>query len=199
MAERSIDERIRDKAYELWTAEGQPHGRDEAHWEQAREIVATQDSQRATLLPRTAGAGEPEEPAIAFENQGEFPTLTDQGEAEPGPSRRATRRTTRSATNPGESVATSLPEEPAGAPEPTGATGTAKPPKSGKAKSAAPSDGAFKSAASKSAASKGGASTSAAPKIGSSSASAGVVSGSEGRPDRPKRGRPPKISTSNIH
>lgn len=46
----------------------------------------SRDSQLSTLLPADDGADPPVEPAIAFENQGEFPSLTDQGEALPGPS-----------------------------------------------------------------------------------------------------------------
>lgn len=76
------EERIRAKAYELWQAEGEPHGRAEAHWTMAREMVATEDSLRSTLLP-IGGAGDESEPAIALTNQGEFPGLADQGEETP--------------------------------------------------------------------------------------------------------------------
>ncbi len=75
------DERIRAKAYALWQSEGEPHGRAEAHWTMAREMVATEDSLRSTLLP--IGGGEEPEPAIALANQGEFPGLADQGEETP--------------------------------------------------------------------------------------------------------------------
>jgi hypothetical protein len=74
-------DRIAKKAHELWEAEGRPHGRDQDHWDQAREMVAVEDSQRATLRPRNAGAEEPvEEPAEALRNLADFPNLTDQGE-----------------------------------------------------------------------------------------------------------------------
>lgn len=75
------EDRIRQKAHQLWEAEGHPHGRDRDHWAQAREIIAVQDSQADTLLPRDAGAEEPIEDADeALRNVGEFPGLTDQGE-----------------------------------------------------------------------------------------------------------------------
>lgn len=75
------EDRIRRKAHQLWEAEGRPHGRDEDHWSQAREIIAIQDSQGDTLLPRDSGAEEPIEDADeALRNVGEFPNLTDQGE-----------------------------------------------------------------------------------------------------------------------
>ena len=81
MQRESDDERIRRKAHELWEADGRPHGRDQDHWLQAREIIAIQDSQGDTLLPRVAGAEEPIEDADeALRNLADFPNLTDQGE-----------------------------------------------------------------------------------------------------------------------
>lgn len=80
MAREPDEERIRRKAHELWVAEGHPHGRDQEHWDQAKEIIAIEDSQATTLLPRDAGAREPVEPRQAVENYGDVPNLTDQGE-----------------------------------------------------------------------------------------------------------------------
>jgi hypothetical protein len=45
------EDRIRRKAYELWMEEGQPEGRQSAHWEEASELVAF-DEARNTLNPR---------------------------------------------------------------------------------------------------------------------------------------------------
>jgi hypothetical protein len=61
----------------------------------ARELIAIEDGQRATLKPLDANlgpAGEPVEPLAALENAGEFPTLTDQGEGRV-PSRKRTAKT----------------------------------------------------------------------------------------------------------
>lgn len=80
MAHDPDEDRIRRKAHELWEAEGHPHGRDQDHWDQAREIIAIEDSQASTLLPRNTGAQEPIEPRQAVENYGDVPNLTDQGE-----------------------------------------------------------------------------------------------------------------------
>ena len=81
MAEDSDDDRVRRKAHQLWEAEGRPHGRDADHWTQAREIIAIEDSQSATLLPRDAGSETPIENADeALRNLADFPNLTDQGE-----------------------------------------------------------------------------------------------------------------------
>ena len=74
-------ERIAAKAHELWEAEGRPHGRDQEHWDAAKEIVALRDSMGDTLLPASIGAEEPvEEKTIAIDNEGQAPGLTDTGE-----------------------------------------------------------------------------------------------------------------------
>lgn len=80
--------RIREKAHELWVSEGRPEGRAEAHWAMAREVIAVEDSFASTLLPvrepdPDSPDGEPVEPALAVENEGEFPGLRDEGEESP--------------------------------------------------------------------------------------------------------------------
>ena len=72
-------DRIAVKAHEIWESEGRPHGRDQAHWDQAKEIIALHDSMGDTLLPRESGAFEPEEPTQSVENNGDVPGITDQG------------------------------------------------------------------------------------------------------------------------
>lgn len=80
------EERIRRKAYELWEAEGRPENQGDRHWVMAREIIALEDSEETTRIPvERTRAGEDVEPAIAHENQGEFPTVTDQGGNPAGP------------------------------------------------------------------------------------------------------------------
>lgn len=34
-----MDERIRERAYQIWLSEGQPIGRDSDHWERARQQI----------------------------------------------------------------------------------------------------------------------------------------------------------------
>jgi Protein of unknown function (DUF2934) len=85
-------ERIRQRAYQLWQAEGCPEGRADVHWDQATELVAIEDNQRFATEPVPSPddlgpSGEPIEPIEAVENAGEFPTTTDQGE-QAFPSRR---------------------------------------------------------------------------------------------------------------
>ncbi len=72
-------ERIARKAFEIWESEGHPHGRDQSHWDQAKEIIALHDSMGDTLLPRDTGAFEPEEQTQSTEPYGDVPGLTDQG------------------------------------------------------------------------------------------------------------------------
>ncbi len=87
------EKRVRQKAYSLWEQEGRPEGREDAHWDMARELVAIEDNQMLATKPivgptGVGEAGEPIEPIEAIENSGEFPTLTDQGEEQPYPKRR---------------------------------------------------------------------------------------------------------------
>ena len=81
MTHHSHDERVRVRAYEIWLNEGKPEGREQRHWEMAREIVGYEDAHRSTLQP-VSGSGESAEPALSFQSQGDLPTLTDQGELE---------------------------------------------------------------------------------------------------------------------
>ena len=39
VALRVDDDRIRERAYGIWIAEGRPHGRDLAHWQRARHEI----------------------------------------------------------------------------------------------------------------------------------------------------------------
>ena len=82
-----IEERIRARAHRLWEEEGRPEGRAEAHWEQARLIVALEDAQHMILKPVQAPEAEPIE---LVRNLGEFPTATDQGEEQTYPSSSST-------------------------------------------------------------------------------------------------------------
>ena len=95
MADEDRHERIRERAHLLWIEEGKPQGREKDHWELASKLVAIEESQLSTLKPveqgETGPTGEPVEPLLAVENEGEFPTLTDQGEARTAPMRRNSR------------------------------------------------------------------------------------------------------------
>ncbi|MGE0237899.1 MAG: DUF2934 domain-containing protein [Parvibaculaceae bacterium] len=82
------EDRIRERAHRLWIEEGQPQGKASEHWEKARELLALEaDPEEGREKPdegyNNAGPwGEPVEEASILENQGEFPTVTDQGEQE---------------------------------------------------------------------------------------------------------------------
>jgi len=78
-------DRVCARARVLWTDAGMPDGGPERFEEQARELLAIEENPQAATKPVEA---EPEaEPLIAVENQGEFPTLTDQGEEQSYPAR----------------------------------------------------------------------------------------------------------------
>jgi hypothetical protein len=77
MNEREVEDRIRERAHRIWEQEGCPEGKADSHWELAKFAIAQQDAQPSMLRPVEP---EPVEPIEAVKNQGEFPTLTDQGE-----------------------------------------------------------------------------------------------------------------------
>ena len=84
------EEKIAAKAHELWEAEGRPDGRAERHWAEASEIVALEEGAgRSALLPVEETVGEPVEPTIALDNQGDLPVLTDLGDESRAPSHEA--------------------------------------------------------------------------------------------------------------
>jgi hypothetical protein len=96
------EQKVRERAYHLWEADGRPHGRDAEYWERARELQAIADSTGAAELPnpmtehRIPSAEQPIEEAEIQENLGEFPLggLTDQGDRVETPMTRRKARNT---------------------------------------------------------------------------------------------------------
>lgn len=79
------EDRVSARARTLWADAGEPEGGPERFHDQARELLAIEENPNATTKPVQE---EPDgEPLIAVENQGEFPTLTDQGEEQTYPGR----------------------------------------------------------------------------------------------------------------
>lgn len=86
------DDAIRARARSIWEREGRPEGRADDHWRLARLELAAENPPPDATLPNpvadgdaTADRTEPVEPLLAVENQGSFPTLTDQDEGRPAP------------------------------------------------------------------------------------------------------------------
>lgn len=77
-----LDQRIRERAHKIWDNDGRPDGRAEQHWELARFAIAQEEAMPTMLKPVRE---EQPEPIEAVRNQAEFPTLTDQGEAQDVP------------------------------------------------------------------------------------------------------------------
>ena len=81
------EQRIRERAYELWQADGGPPGNDLEYWERARELVGMSESGRTGQMAvpdmddPSVIAGQAVEEASIQQNLGEFPDrLSDQGE-----------------------------------------------------------------------------------------------------------------------
>ena len=91
------EERIRKRAYELWEADGRPHGREAEFWERAEELIGMEDNPQAGQLPHPQNQPEVAEEAEIQANYGEFPDrLTDQGNRRQTPAPRARRRRSKS-------------------------------------------------------------------------------------------------------
>jgi hypothetical protein len=88
-----LKQRIRERAYHLWQADGGPIGNDLEYWERARALIGMESNPAAGQLPNPVEPGEDRprtvpgvEEAFLQENLGEFPgRLTDQGEDQPTP------------------------------------------------------------------------------------------------------------------
>ena len=64
------EERIRERAYQLWLEEGKPPGREHAHWERARK--ALEEEGRAVAAPGSSvGLGDEDVTATVARMQGE--------------------------------------------------------------------------------------------------------------------------------
>ena len=106
----SEDKGVAARARLLWEEAGKPSSGPDSYVGRARELIAIEEHQRDTLKPTGAEPqenveddpiaspdvfgpeGEPVEPVLAVENEGEFPTLTDEGEGDQVPRRRPDRR-----------------------------------------------------------------------------------------------------------
>ncbi len=95
-SDETRQQRIRERAYHLWEADGRPHGRELEYWERARELVGMEAHPHFGDLPNPASVpgADPSRTQIVEEasiqdNLGEFPDrLADQGERRSTPSRK---------------------------------------------------------------------------------------------------------------
>jgi len=46
------EQRVRERAYHLWEADGKPHGRDVEYWDRARELLGTEERAGNSKLSR---------------------------------------------------------------------------------------------------------------------------------------------------
>lgn len=88
---RAWEDRVAARARLLWEEQGQPEEGPEHFLEMARELLGIEENPHATTKPVDDPDIPDAEPLLAVENQGEFPTLTDQGEERAYPSRDADR------------------------------------------------------------------------------------------------------------
>ena len=49
--EKTIEDRVRDRAYALWEKDGRPDGRSDEYWQQARSEVEAEDAEPGNESP----------------------------------------------------------------------------------------------------------------------------------------------------
>jgi hypothetical protein len=85
------EQRVRERAYLLWEAEGRPHGRDVEYWERARALVGIEESAGGAVLANPPSAASAQRrtgvaEAALQDNPGASPDrLTDKGEVRTTP------------------------------------------------------------------------------------------------------------------
>src|SRR3546814_13847706 len=82
----NIEERVRQRAYEIWQREGCPEGRNEEDWTLAKEEIAIEDNQRQVteqnLICRegaVASRDDTDNDHSAMTRQGDMPGHADRG------------------------------------------------------------------------------------------------------------------------
>ncbi|GGF51627.1 hypothetical protein GCM10007301_08870 [Azorhizobium oxalatiphilum] len=66
-----IEDRVRDRAHQLWEEEGRPEGRGDLHWAMAERLVALEESDRLTRepCPQAEGTETPRAQELAQQEQ----------------------------------------------------------------------------------------------------------------------------------
>ncbi|MEH6773107.1 MAG: hypothetical protein V7668_04220 [Cereibacter changlensis] len=80
------DKRVEQRAELLWQEAGSPEGGFIPYLDQARELLAIEENPHSSTHPIDEHLPDGES-LLAVENQGEFPTTTDQGEEQAYPKR----------------------------------------------------------------------------------------------------------------
>jgi len=86
----ALEDRIANRARQMWEDAGCPDGGPDRFADRARELVAIEENPDAGRRDPDKAAKPAIEPLAAIENQGEFPGLTDQGEDQLFPDEQAT-------------------------------------------------------------------------------------------------------------
>ena len=100
--DEELAQRIRERAYHLWEADGCPEGQAQEYWDRAETLTRMEEAPHAGELPNPASlpGADPNAPdvideASIQENLGEFPDrFSDQGERAQTPSRKNLKATT---------------------------------------------------------------------------------------------------------
>lgn len=71
------EDRIRQRAYELWEREGAPHGREQDHWHQAMQEIEAEDRSASEPAPKASPRKRAASVAAASEAVQELAAETD--------------------------------------------------------------------------------------------------------------------------
>jgi len=88
-------ERISERAYQIWVAEGRPHGRHDEHWQRAEREIAEEELRAAAALADravcAAGTAKPRRPRQAAAAKKPGTKTTAKSGATTAPARRGRR------------------------------------------------------------------------------------------------------------
>jgi len=77
------NQQIRDRAYKIWQDAGEPHGRDQEHWDQASSEIG--ESISVTGEPEDPDAGESGPAASDTSDAGTVPAIGSPASSDPAP------------------------------------------------------------------------------------------------------------------
>ena len=85
------DERIKQRAYDLWQSEGHGHGRHEDHWHRAEREIAAEEAGpgKAPLRARRSGKVAAEKSAAATPARSRTASIETRGEKPAAPKKRS--------------------------------------------------------------------------------------------------------------
>ena len=83
------DEQLRERAYGIWQAEGEPHGRDREHWEMAERELAGAEPVQTKDEPQAAEPAPQPKAAVTRRKSSKLTSPAETGATAPAPKPKA--------------------------------------------------------------------------------------------------------------